>query len=37
MGEINQKQTRPQDKPIQIDKLSDKSKSLIGEYYPMLF
>jgi hypothetical protein len=37
MGEINQKQTRPEDKPIPIDKLSEKSKSLIRRYYPILF
>ncbi len=37
MGEINQKQTRPQDKPIPFDKLSNESKSLIKEYYPGMF
>lgn len=37
MGEINQKQTRLQDKPIKIENLSDESKSIIRAYYPMLF
>jgi hypothetical protein len=37
MGEINQKQTRPQDQPIRLDELSTDSKSLIRGYYPMLF
>ena len=36
MGDINQKQTRPQDKPIPIVNLSDGEKSLIREYYPNL-
>lgn len=36
MGEINQKQTRPQDKPIPIVNLSEKYKSLIKKYYPEL-
>ena len=36
MGEINQKQTRPQDKPIPIDELSTGSKTLITTYYPKL-
>ena len=37
MGAINQKQTRPQDKPVHIEDLSDESKSLISAFYPMLF
>ena len=37
MGEINQKQTRPQDKPVPFEKLSYESKSLIKEYYPAIF
>ena len=36
MGEINQKQTRPQDKPVPIVNLSEKDKSLIKKYYPEL-
>ena len=36
MGDINQKQTRPQDKPIPIVNLSDEAKSLIRKYYPEL-
>ncbi len=36
MGEINQKQTRPQDTPIPIDSLSSESKTLISTYYPEL-
>jgi len=37
MGEINQKQTRPQDHPVSIDQLSRESKSLIKKFYPILF
>jgi len=37
MGEINQKQTRPQDKPVPLMELSSDSKSLIRKYYPFLF
>ncbi len=37
MGDINQKQTRPQDKPIPLIDLSDDSKSVIKKYYPYLF
>ncbi len=35
-GDINQKQTRPQDKPIPLTSLSDEAKSIIREYYPEL-
>ena len=37
MGDINQKQTRPEDKPIPLTKLSEEGKSLIKKYYPTLF
>jgi hypothetical protein len=37
MGEINQKQTRPQDKPIPLTKLSEEGKSLVKSFYPSLF
>lgn len=37
MGEINQKQTRPQDKPIPLQDLSDQAKKEIQQYYPELF
>lgn len=36
MGDINQKQTRPQDTPIPIGKLSEKEKSSIRKHYPEL-
>ena len=36
MGEINQKQTRPQDKPVTLDKLSTKAQALIKKQYPNL-
>lgn len=36
LGEINQKQSRPQDKPTTIDKLLPESISLIKKYYPYL-
>jgi len=36
MGEINQKQTRPQDKPVTLDKLSNEVRSIIKGYYPYL-
>lgn len=36
MGEINQKQTRPQDKPVTLDKLSIGAKSIIKKHYPHL-
>ncbi len=31
-GEINQKQTRPQDKPVPFSALSEENKSVIGKY-----
>jgi hypothetical protein len=37
MGEINQKQTRPQDKPVPITELPENSKNVIMKYYPFLF
>ena len=37
MGEINQKQTRPQDKPVPLSQLSADYKSLIKKHYPFLF
>lgn len=37
MGEMNQKQTRPQDKPKPIQELSPEAVSLIKRYYPYLF
>ena len=37
LGVINQKQTRPQDKPVPINELPDDSKSAIKRYYPFLF
>jgi hypothetical protein len=37
MGEINQKQTRPQDKPIPLSQLPADYKSLIKKHYPLLF
>jgi hypothetical protein len=36
MGEINQKQTRPQDKPIPLRNLGNESKSVILKIYPEL-
>jgi len=36
MGDINQKQTRSQDKPVPITKLPENIKSLIKNYYPSL-
>ncbi len=36
LGEINQKQTRPQDKPISSDSLSAKARSVIARHYPDL-
>ena len=36
MGEINQKQTRPQDKPIPLRNLGKDSKSVIQKLYPEL-
>jgi hypothetical protein len=37
MGEINQKQTRPQDKPVPLSQLSADSKTLIKKHCPFLF
>ena len=37
MGEINQKQTRPQDKPVPLSQLPADYKSLIKKHYPLLF
>jgi len=37
MGEINQKQTRPEDKPIPMDQLSKDTRSMIKAFYPDLF
>ncbi len=37
MGEINQKQTRPQDKPVPLSQLPADYKSLIKKHYPYLF
>jgi Domain of Unknown Function with PDB structure (DUF3863)/Domain of Unknown Function with PDB structure (DUF3864) len=36
MGEINQKQTRAQDKPIPLRELKDESKLIIKKRFPML-
>nr|WP_256484241.1 DUF3864 domain-containing protein [Mucilaginibacter flavidus] len=36
LGEINQKQSRPQDKPVPLDSLSAKGRSLIGRHYKYL-
>jgi hypothetical protein len=36
MGDINQKQTRPQDKPVHISELSTVSKALIKKHYPYI-
>ena len=37
MNRINQKQTRPQDKPIPLSELTGEERSLIAKYYPELF
>jgi hypothetical protein len=37
LGLINQKQTRPQDKPVPIKELPEDAKSVIKRYYPFLF
>lgn len=37
LGEINQKQSRPQDRPRPLGRLSEESKSLIQKHYPYLF
>ncbi len=36
LGEINQKQSRPQDKPVPLDSLSAKARELIGRHYKYL-
>ncbi|OKS84600.1 hypothetical protein RG47T_0032 [Mucilaginibacter polytrichastri] len=36
LGEINQKQTRPQDRPIPVDSLSDNARKLINKHYPQI-
>jgi hypothetical protein len=37
MGEINQKQTRPQDKPTPLSKLPEEYRKIIRQVYPYLF
>jgi hypothetical protein len=37
MGEINQKQTRPQDKPVRLKDLPEEYKQIIRRVYPELF
>jgi hypothetical protein len=37
MGEINQKQTRPQDKPVPPNSLPEEYKQIIRQQYPYLF
>ena len=37
MGEINQKQTRPQDKPVNFKDLPEESRQIIRRVYPELF
>ena len=37
MGEINQKQVRPQDKPVPLSKLPADIKKKIGKWYPEIF
>jgi hypothetical protein len=36
MGQINQKETRPQDKPVALAALPDSDRRLILQYYPAL-
>jgi hypothetical protein len=36
LGEINQKQTRPQDKPVPLNKLPEEFKKIIRRLYPEL-
>jgi hypothetical protein len=36
MGQINQKQTRPQDKPIPLSQLPSEASDLIKKHYPFL-
>ncbi len=37
LGDINQKQTRPQDKPVSLEQLSPETKNIIEKCYPELF
>lgn len=37
LGEINQKQSRPQDKPVALDSISTKARSIIAARYRDLF
>lgn len=37
LGEINQKQSRPQDKPVPLSEMPEKAKSIIKKRYPSLF
>jgi hypothetical protein len=37
MGEINQKQTRPQDKPVPFKALPEEYRQIIQRVYPYLF
>ena len=37
MGDINQKQTRPQDKPVLLNQLPEEMKTIIKTIYPKLF
>lgn len=37
INRINQKQIRPEDKPIPLEELTDAEKKLIGKHYPKLF
>ena len=36
MNRINQKELRPQDKPVAIQELNDEEKALIFKHYPEL-
>ena len=36
LGKINQKQTRPQDKPVPFDNLTEGDRNLITRHYPQL-
>jgi hypothetical protein len=37
MGEIHQKQTRPQDKPVPLERLPEAYRQIIRQVYPYLF
>lgn len=37
LGEINQKQSRPQDKPVPLDSLSAKARFMVADHYKFLF